>query len=476
MVLVEHGDLEASTFNPTMFELIVSALDGFKGLSSVELVVCSQSLASQVPVGFVGAATVVAAALVRFVGVADFGLFSSVGMSFGVGAELSRMPLAVADVTGGFSVVCFDAAITFGVTGRLARAVPFAPSAVELLGAGRFVTLVPVGSLLRSPVFHGVVGGGDSLVRPLAPPLLAQVLSELFWVLYLVLAHELLDAHLFVVKCRVARCQGEWQLRMPHFLPLVKEIDHGLVEVLQSVGRSQVDELAGESRPSGLEVIVLQLLNDRSVSVPGSARRLGNLGDLDHVSLSRQGRRENASVLQVGEHAQAIVVNRLLNDVTVGLGPDVRLEESVESCVELVEHVSFEVDGQLYPSRKVVGVVASLGQEIRQLLQLVWIGRVAAPPSNGLLVPVNDACMCQAGQLSVRWLIGGLGVFSFGFFFLGLNIDVPVDGNSSVPETEELHVGALSQEGVEGVGRVVMPETVVNVGNWWERWTVREVA
>ena len=69
-------------------------------------------------------------------------------------------------------------------------------------------------------------------------------------------------------------------------------------------------------------------------------------------------------MLQVGEHAQAIVVNRLFNDVTVGLGSDVGLEESVESCVELVKHVSFEVDGQLYPSRKVVGMVASLGEEI----------------------------------------------------------------------------------------------------------------
>ena len=238
MILVEHGDLEASTFNPTMFELIVSALDGPEGLSSVELVVCSQSLASQVPVGLVGAATVVAAALVRFVGAADFGLFSAVGMSFGVGAELGRMPLAVADVTDGFLVVCFDAAITVGVVCRFARAVPFAPSAVELLGARRFVTLVPVGSLLGSPSFHGVVGGGGSLVRPLAPPLLAQILSELFWVLNLVLAHELLDAHLFVVKCRVARCQSEWQLRLSQFLPLVKEIDYGLVEVLQSSSES----------------------------------------------------------------------------------------------------------------------------------------------------------------------------------------------------------------------------------------------
>ena len=42
---------------------------------------------------------------------------------------------------------------------------------------------------------------------------------------------------------------------------------------------------------------VLQLLNGRSVSIPGSARRLGNLGDLDHVSLSRRGRRQDASVL-----------------------------------------------------------------------------------------------------------------------------------------------------------------------------------
>ena len=116
MVLVEHGDLEASTFDPTMFELIVSALDGFDSLSSVELVVCSQSLASQVPVGLVGAATVVAAALVRLVvGAADFRLFSAVGMSLGVGAELGWMPLALADVTDGFPVVCFDAAITFGV-------------------------------------------------------------------------------------------------------------------------------------------------------------------------------------------------------------------------------------------------------------------------------------------------------------------------------------------------------------------------
>ena len=99
-----------------MFELIVSALDGFDSLSSVELVVCSQSLASQVPVGLVGAATVVAAALVRLVvGAADFRLFSAVGMSLSVGAELGWMPLAVADVTDGMRVVCFDAAITFGV-------------------------------------------------------------------------------------------------------------------------------------------------------------------------------------------------------------------------------------------------------------------------------------------------------------------------------------------------------------------------
>ena len=181
-------------------------------------------------------------------------------------------------------------------------------------------------------------------------------------------------------------------------------------------------------------------------------------------------------MLQVGEHAQAIVVNGLLNDVTVGLGSDVCLEESVESCVELVEHVSFEVDGQLYPSRKVVGMVASLGEEIHQLLQLVWVRRVVCPPINGLLVPVDDACMCQAGQLFVRWLIGGLGIISSVFLFLSLNIDVPMGGNGSVSESEELHVGALAQEGVEGVGRVVMPETVVYVDNRWERWTVRKSA
>ena len=69
MLLVEHGDLETSTFDAAVLELVVSALDGTEGLSGVELIVCSQSLARQVLVGLVAAAAVAASFVGLGVGV-----------------------------------------------------------------------------------------------------------------------------------------------------------------------------------------------------------------------------------------------------------------------------------------------------------------------------------------------------------------------------------------------------------------------